>query len=517
MNKIIIGILLILAANTSFGQSILNPDEIRVKKNFVLSSDSSTKKYQWELKLLKYPGMDTGLYVRVNTGSGVNYWKVAGKPESWVVRSQTGLTLTRKRTANIDSLILDGTPLSSIPWGNVTGTLSAQTDLQAAINARQLFDADLTAISGLSPVNDNIMQYKAGAWTSRTIPQFKVDLSLVEADIPSLDQSKIVGLGSALSNKEPVISTGSVTEYIAANKTVRNFKADVVANAPNFYLYNPLLGDTLLRRVNDSSVMVKSLLFGYGAKKVTESDTTITIGADSTQVVSIGRHNAAVALRAPLASPTFTGTVTLPAATVVNGVTLSTAAGTGVYLRGDGTYVAPPGSGTVTSASVVSANGFAGSVATATTTPAITLTTTITGVLKGNGTAISAATAGTDYTTPSSTETMTNKRITARVNTVASSATPTPTSDNSDMYTVTALAAGATFAAPTGTPTDGQVLLIRIKDNGTARTLAWNAIYRAGSDFALPTTTVISKTMYVQFIYNTADTKWDCVGLSQGY
>ena len=53
--------------------------------------------------------------------------------------------------------------------------------------------------------------------------------------------------------------------------------------------------------------------------------------------------------------------------------------------------------GTVTSVSVVSANGFAGTVATATTTPAITLTTTITGLLKGNGTAISAAVANTDY------------------------------------------------------------------------------------------------------------------------
>ena len=62
------------------------------------------------------------------------------------------------------------------------------------------------------------------------------------------------------------------------------------------------------------------------------------------------------------------------------------------------TFQAPAGgTGTVTSASVVSANGFAGTVATATTTPAITLTTSITGVLKGNGTAISAATAGTDY------------------------------------------------------------------------------------------------------------------------
>ena len=54
-------------------------------------------------------------------------------------------------------------------------------------------------------------------------------------------------------------------------------------------------------------------------------------------------------------------------------------------------------SGTVNSVSVVSANGLAGTVATATSTPAITLTTTVTGIVKGNGTALSAATAGTDY------------------------------------------------------------------------------------------------------------------------
>jgi trimeric autotransporter adhesin len=53
--------------------------------------------------------------------------------------------------------------------------------------------------------------------------------------------------------------------------------------------------------------------------------------------------------------------------------------------------------GTVSSVSVVSANGLAGTVATATTTPAVTLSTTVTGVLKGDGTAISAATSGTDY------------------------------------------------------------------------------------------------------------------------
>jgi hypothetical protein len=52
--------------------------------------------------------------------------------------------------------------------------------------------------------------------------------------------------------------------------------------------------------------------------------------------------------------------------------------------------------GTVTAVSVASANGFAGT-SSGGATPALTLTTSITGVLKGNGTAISAAVAGTDY------------------------------------------------------------------------------------------------------------------------
>ena len=71
----------------------------------------------------------------------------------------------------------------------------------------------------------------------------------------------------------------------------------------------------------------------------------------------------------------------------------------GKYLTTDGSalsWVAPT-SGTVTSVSVATANGFAGTVATGTTTPAITITTSVTGLLKGNGTTISAATAGVDY------------------------------------------------------------------------------------------------------------------------
>jgi len=81
-------------------------------------------------------------------------------------------------------------------------------------------------------------------------------------------------------------------------------------------------------------------------------------------------------------------TLTKATLTPGTGITISNGAGS-ITINGTG--------GTVTSVSVVSANGFAGTVATSTTTPAITLTTTITGILKGNGTAISAAVSGTDY------------------------------------------------------------------------------------------------------------------------
>ena len=70
--------------------------------------------------------------------------------------------------------------------------------------------------------------------------------------------------------------------------------------------------------------------------------------------------------------------------------------GSGLSFAG-GTLAASAASGTVTTVSVVSANGLAGTVANASSTPAITLSTTVSGLLKGDGTAISAATAGTDY------------------------------------------------------------------------------------------------------------------------
>jgi hypothetical protein len=99
---------------------------------------------------------------------------------------------------------------------------------------------------------------------------------------------------------------------------------------------------------------------------------------------------------------------------------------------------------------------------------------------------------------------------TPRVQTTASASTVTPTSTN-DIVTITAQAAALLLGNPTGVWVEGQPLIIRIKDNGTARAISFDTNYRA-IGITLPTTTVINKTIYLGIIYNSTDTKWDVIG-----
>ena len=86
--------------------------------------------------------------------------------------------------------------------------------------------------------------------------------------------------------------------------------------------------------------------------------------------------------------------------------------------------------------------------------------------------------------------------------------------DNLDQFIVTAQAGALLFNAPGGTLVQGRSLVIRIKDNANARALTWNAVFRAMGT-ALPSTTVLSKTLYLGFFYNSTDTKWDLVASAQ--
>jgi hypothetical protein len=94
-----------------------------------------------------------------------------------------------------------------------------------------------------------------------------------------------------------------------------------------------------------------------------------------------------------------------------------------------------------------------------------------------------------------------------------SAASITPAA-NDFQYNVTALAVDTTINAPSGTPTAGFKQILRIKDNGVARTISWNSIFRAVG-VTLPTTTVINKTLYVGYMWNSTDSKWDVMAVSQ--
>jgi hypothetical protein len=112
------------------------------------------------------------------------------------------------------------------------------------------------------------------------------------------------------------------------------------------------------------------------------------------------------------------------------------------------------------------------------------------------------------------TQTLSDKRINPRV--VAASGTSgtiTPNGDTTDVYKAEGLTGGITIAVPSGTPVDGQKLMIRLEDNGTARAITWTTSaggFRA-IGITLPTTTVATKITYVGCVYNSTDSFWDAV------
>lgn len=96
---------------------------------------------------------------------------------------------------------------------------------------------------------------------------------------------------------------------------------------------------------------------------------------------------------------------------------------------------------------------------------------------------------------------------------IISSAIVTPTFENDEVI-ITAQSTNLELKNPTGVAIDGKSLIIRIKDNGTARLISFGTQYRA-IGVTLPTTTTVNKITYLGLIYNETNTMWDIIGVAQ--
>ena len=182
----------------------------------------------------------------------------------------------------------NGTTISAAGQTDITGLLGA-----GSISNTMLANGAVASLSGTNS-GDN-----ATNTTSNAYADGKVQNSLVASTVLA---PSVTAVNTGLGTKEPTITAGTTAQYWRGDKTFQTLDKTAVG----------------LANVDNTS--------------------------DANKPVSTATQTA-LNLKANIASPTFTGTVTLPTGQIVNGVTLSTLAGTGVFLKGDGTYGAPAGGG----------------------------------------------------------------------------------------------------------------------------------------------------------------------------
>lgn len=338
-----------------------------------------------------------------------------------------------------------GVLLSASNLSDVSSASTSRTNLGVAIGSNvQAWDADLDAIAAIAGTSGLLKKTAANTW--------------------SLDTSTyLTSAVTSVTGTSPVVSSGGTTPAIsipAATTAVNGY-----LTSTDWTTFNgkqaALVSGTNIKTVNSTSLL--------GSGDVSVGVTSVT---GTAPVVSSGGATPAISMPA--------------ATTAVSGYLTST----------DWTTFNNKGSGSVTAVSVASANGFTGT-SSGGATPALTLTTSITGVLKGNGTAISAGTAGTDYVAPATATNFTAQQYFGNV-ALTDGATVAWAANTAQVATFTFVSSNRTMGAPTGL-VNGAFYALAVIQNGGSNTLSWNSVFKWTGGTAPTLSTAASAKDYFTF------------------
>lgn len=248
--------------------------------------------------------------------------------------------------------------------------------------------------------------------TNKSIATSQLTGTLPAANFPALTGGDVTSTGGSLSTTiaNNVVTLGKLAA-LAANSVIGNSTGSGATPTAVPLLTTPTASAIALRDAN-ANVLANNFIAGFTTTATAAATTTLTVAntefqqftGSTTQIVVLPAANTLTLGHSFIVANRSTGVVTVNAnggslvQTMAAGsqatfIVTNIGSSTGAW---DSSY-SITGAGTVTTVSVASANGFAGTVANASTTPAITLTTSISGILKGSGNALVAATVGTDF------------------------------------------------------------------------------------------------------------------------